>query len=41
MKMKLLEFVRLACSRGLIVRFIECMPMADVGLWIRDICVHG
>jgi len=33
---ELLEFVRLACSRGLIVRFIECMPMADVGLWNRD-----
>jgi cyclic pyranopterin phosphate synthase len=30
------EFVRLACSRGLTIRFIECMPMADVGLWNRD-----
>jgi len=29
---ELLEFVALACSRGLIVRFIECMPMAGVGL---------
>ena len=33
---ELLEFVNLACSRGLIIRFIECMPMADVGLWNRD-----
>jgi cyclic pyranopterin phosphate synthase len=33
---ELLEFVKLACSRGTIIRFIECMPMADVGLWNRD-----
>lgn len=33
---ELLEFVELACSRRLIIRFIECMPMAEVGLWNRN-----
>jgi cyclic pyranopterin phosphate synthase len=33
---ELLEFVKFADSRKLIVRFIECMPMAEVGFSNRD-----
>lgn len=33
---ELLEFVKFAGTRKLIIRFIECMPMADVGFSNRD-----
>jgi GTP 3',8-cyclase len=33
---ELLEFVKFAGARKLIIRFIECMPMADVGFSNRD-----